>query len=62
MRRAGAYTIAEDKSTCAVFGMPREAIRLNAACVVAPLHNCPSVLMKHLAQNGAIKEERQCKS
>jgi len=62
MRRAGAYTIAEDKSTCAVFGMPREAIRLNAACVVAPLHNGPSVLMKHLAQNGAIKEERQCKS
>ncbi len=61
MRQAGAYTIAEDESTCVVFGMPREAIRLNAACVVAPLHNCASILMKHLAQNGAIKEQQQCK-
>jgi two-component system chemotaxis response regulator CheB len=37
MRAAGAHTIAEDASTCAVFGMPREAVRLGAACEVLPL-------------------------
>jgi two-component system chemotaxis response regulator CheB len=37
MRGAGAHTIAEDESTCAVYGMPREAVRLGAACEVLPL-------------------------
>lgn len=33
---AGGYTIAEDKSSCAVFGMPAAAIELNAAREVLP--------------------------
>ena len=33
---AGGYTIAEDKSTCTVFGMPAAAIELNAAKKVLP--------------------------
>lgn len=37
MRTAGAHTIAEDASTCVVFGMPREAINLGAAAEVVPL-------------------------
>lgn len=37
MREAGAHTIAQDEQTSVVFGMPREAIRLGAACKVAPL-------------------------
>lgn len=37
MRKAGAHTIAQDESTCIVFGMPREAIRLGAADRVLPL-------------------------
>ncbi|MBI5165932.1 MAG: response regulator [Magnetospirillum sp.] len=37
MRAAGAYTIAEDESTCIVFGMPAAAIRLKAASEVLPL-------------------------
>ena len=32
----GGYTIVEDKSTCAVFGMPAAAIELNAAKLVLP--------------------------
>ena len=32
----GGYTIVEDKSTCAVFGMPAAAIELNAASKVFP--------------------------
>lgn len=34
----GAYTIAEDESTCVVFGMPRAAIQTGAVKRVAPLH------------------------
>jgi two-component system chemotaxis response regulator CheB len=37
MRQAGARTIAQDESTCVVFGMPKEAIALGAAEVVLPL-------------------------
>ena len=31
MKRAGARTVAQDETSCVVFGMPREAIRLGAA-------------------------------
>jgi two-component system chemotaxis response regulator CheB len=37
MRQAGAFTIAEDESSCVVFGMPREAIERGAAQAVSPL-------------------------
>ena len=37
MRDAGARTIAQDEASCVVFGMPREAIRLDAAERVMPL-------------------------
>jgi two-component system, chemotaxis family, protein-glutamate methylesterase/glutaminase len=34
----GALTIAQDESTCIVFGMPGEAIKLGAADEIVPLH------------------------
>jgi two-component system chemotaxis response regulator CheB len=37
MARAGALTIAQDEASCTVFGMPRVAIQLGAANVVAPI-------------------------
>jgi two-component system chemotaxis response regulator CheB len=37
MARAGARTIAQDEASCIVFGMPRSAIALGAARVVAPI-------------------------
>lgn len=37
IRRAGGATIAQDESTCVVFGMPREAIALGGAERVLPL-------------------------
>jgi two-component system chemotaxis response regulator CheB len=37
MKEAGAFTIAQDESTCVVFGMPAEAIKLGAVNQVLPL-------------------------
>ncbi|NMG03247.1 chemotaxis protein CheB [Azoarcus taiwanensis] len=37
MRLAGARTIAQDEASCVVFGMPREAIKLQAVEQVLPL-------------------------
>ncbi len=38
MRQAGAHTIAEDESTCVVFGMPKEALAMGGAERAVPLH------------------------
>jgi len=38
MKESGAHTIAQDEATCVVFGMPKEAIKIDAALEVAPLH------------------------
>lgn len=37
LKQAGAFTIAQDESTCVVFGMPAEAIKLGAVDRVLPL-------------------------
>jgi len=37
MKEAGAKTIAQDEKSCVVFGMPKEAIALNAADKILPL-------------------------
>jgi two-component system chemotaxis response regulator CheB len=37
MKEAGALTIAQDEKSCVVFGMPKEAIKLNAVDKVLPL-------------------------
>lgn len=39
MHQAGAKTIAQDEATCIVFGMPKEAIKLNGVDKVMPLGN-----------------------
>jgi two-component system chemotaxis response regulator CheB len=45
MREAGAHTIAQDEESCVVFGMPREAIRLEAAAEIVSLSQvAPHVL------------------
>ena len=37
MKESGAHTIAQDEKSCVVFGMPKEAIKLNAADSIMPL-------------------------
>jgi two-component system chemotaxis response regulator CheB len=46
MRQAGAYTIAEDESTCVVFGMPKEAIARGAAQAVVPLGKIAAEILR----------------
>ena len=41
MKEAGARTIAQDESSCVVFGMPKEAIKLKATERVVPLKEIP---------------------
>ena len=56
MRQAGAHTIAQDESTSVVFGMPREAIRLEAAAQVLPLGGIArAALVERLAAAGQIQ-------
>jgi two-component system chemotaxis response regulator CheB len=45
MRKAGGRTIAQDESSCVVFGMPREAIALGAAEQVLPLLSIPGAIL-----------------
>ena len=49
MARKGAHTIAQDEATCTVFGMPRAAINLGAAGIVAPL----GAIARHLFSKAA---------
>ncbi|WP_153111571.1 protein-glutamate methylesterase/protein-glutamine glutaminase [Propionivibrio limicola] len=41
---AGASTVAEDESSCVVFGMPKEAIKLGAAEKIVPLDGIPPLI------------------
>jgi two-component system, chemotaxis family, protein-glutamate methylesterase/glutaminase len=49
MRDAGARTVAQDEASCVVFGMPREAIRLDAAERIAPLDELARIILRNAA-------------
>ncbi|HEX9200298.1 MAG TPA: chemotaxis response regulator protein-glutamate methylesterase [Acidobacteriaceae bacterium] len=51
LRHAGAATIAQDEASCVVYGMPREARRLNAVGTVASLAEIPGILTRVVMQN-----------
>ncbi len=46
MKQAGARTVVQDETTCVVFGMPREAIRMGAAGRVLPLQRIPAAIFE----------------
>ena len=54
MRTAGAVTIAQDEHSSVVFGMPREAIELNAATHVLPLDKIAPCILDTLAEKAKI--------
>jgi len=53
MRRAGAYTLAQDEASCVVFGMPKEAIAKGAVEEVVSLVEMPGAILR-----GALGRER----
>lgn len=48
MRRAGAYTIGQDKESCVVYGMPGVAHDIGAVMIQASCENIAPVLLQHL--------------
>lgn len=46
MKEAGAFNIAQDEASCVVFGMPKEAIKLNAQNVILPLNQISQKVLK----------------
>jgi two-component system, chemotaxis family, protein-glutamate methylesterase/glutaminase len=47
MKDAGSYNIAQDEKSCVVFGMPNEAIKLNAAEKILPLDQIAQHMLVH---------------
>jgi len=47
MKRAGAFTLAQDEETCVVFGMPKEAIAIGAVDQVLALNQIPQAVLNH---------------
>jgi two-component system response regulator WspF len=50
MRQQGYFTIAQDRDSCAVFGMPKAAAAIDAAVAVLPLEAIAPRLMESFAQ------------
>jgi chemotaxis response regulator CheB len=48
MRERGHHTIVQDKDSCAVWGMPKAALELDAASEVLPLHAIAGALVRRL--------------
>lgn len=48
MRKAGAFTIGQDKDTCVVYGMPMEAYNIGAVEVQAPLGEIAKIILSDL--------------
>jgi len=46
MSDAGAHTVAQDETSCIVFGMPKEAIKIGAARRIVPLGAIPSEILR----------------
>lgn len=48
MKKAGAYTIGQDKESCVVYGMPMVAFNIGAVQVQAGIESIGNILIRHL--------------
>jgi len=48
LKESGAHTIAQDENSCVVFGMPKEAIKLDAAEKILPLDKIAPYIVNNL--------------
>ena len=59
LRQKGAYTIAQDEATSAVYGMPKAAVEMGAAVDVMSIERIAGILMKTHSVNAANTLEPQ---
>jgi two-component system chemotaxis response regulator CheB len=52
LKKAGAYTIAQDEASCVVYGMPKEAVAAGAVDEVLPLSAVASRVLERLSPPG----------
>ncbi len=50
LRKAGGWTIAEDASTCVVYGMPRVVVEMGAAQEVLPVHRIADAITRAVGE------------
>ncbi len=48
MKKAGAFNFAQDEASCAVYGMPKEAVALGAVHEIAPLTELPVRVLNYI--------------
>jgi two-component system chemotaxis response regulator CheB len=58
MKQAGAKTIAQDEASCVVFGMPKEAIKLNGVDRVLPLGSIGAAMLEVARSTSVTAEGR----
>jgi two-component system, chemotaxis family, protein-glutamate methylesterase/glutaminase len=59
MKRSGAKTLAQNEATCAVYGMPKEAVRLAAVDNVLPLHELGRQIATFRGRGNQVQRENQ---
>jgi len=47
LKKIGGATIAEDASTCVVYGMPKAVVELGLADAILPVHEIPAAIVRH---------------
>lgn len=52
LRKSGAFTVAQDRETSVVFGMPGVAVEIGAAERVSPLDKIPGIILGHQKRFG----------
>ncbi len=53
MKRNGAFVIAQDESSCVVYGMPKEPIEAGIVDIVTPLNGIASAVLKSISYRGS---------
>jgi two-component system, chemotaxis family, protein-glutamate methylesterase/glutaminase len=62
LHQAGAPTIAQDESTCVVYGMPRAAVRLGAVDQILPLADIPEAILRSLHARARLSRPRELRT
>ncbi len=50
MHDVGAYTFAQDKESCVVYGMPNEAVKRNGVDEIVSLHKIPEAILRRVGR------------